>query len=233
MQSLKTISAGLAIFSLAGFYACSSSEIGDSKDVAQNKIYQDYTISYQEGDKEVSVTCQYRFAGSMGTTLVLNAPSKIEFDGKALKVDSSKFGGAYYTFTSPVSGFYGEHRVVFTDFNGKKYENRFSFNPFKLTDVPATADPRQPLAIHYNAGTMSSSDYVELSSTGTDSSFTYSQIGDSNQVLIPASDLLRQKEKWVSVKARRHQEPALQQGTDEGGRISIRYELNPVKIKLQ
>jgi hypothetical protein len=62
------------------FSACSSNEIGESKDVAQDKIYQSYSISYSEGNTNAEVFCQFRFAGSNGTTLVLNSPSQLQFD---------------------------------------------------------------------------------------------------------------------------------------------------------
>ncbi|MBI1779887.1 MAG: hypothetical protein HYR66_00695 [Sphingobacteriales bacterium] len=76
--------------------SCTSSEIGDSKDVAQDKIYQSYNISYSENDEKLSATAVFRFAGSNGTTLVLNDPGKVELDDELIKVDSSKFRGAYY-----------------------------------------------------------------------------------------------------------------------------------------
>lgn len=85
----------ISIISACIFSACSSNEIGESKDVAQDKIYQSYSVSYSDGNTNAEIFCQFRFAGSNGTTLVLNSPSQLQFDGEKINVDSSAGSGAF------------------------------------------------------------------------------------------------------------------------------------------
>lgn len=214
------------------FAACSSNEIGDSKDVNQDKIYMDYFISHTEGNEFVDITCQFRFAGNSGTTLVLSDDSNVEFDGERLNVDSSAGGGAYYNIRKPVNSFYGKHSIRFTNTNGKRFENEFSFAPFALTNPTREAERTKDLMISYQSAPLTKADHAEVYSTDTDSSFHFSQDGPGSNILIPARELMRQKEKYLSLECKLYREVDLQQSAAEGGLIRIRQELKPVKIKL-
>lgn len=232
MIQQKTFLAVISL-SIAALSACDSNEIGDSKDVNQDKIYMDYNISYTQADENVSLNFKYRFAGSAGTTLVLNQASKVELDGEKLKVDSSAASGAFYEARKKISGFTGKHSIAFTDINGKIFETSFDFTPFVLNALPDAADRNKELVISYNSITLSASDYVEINSNETDSSFNYTQAGSVNSISIPASELLRQKGKSLSFSCTLYREIPLQQTTSEGGHLRLVYRLNPVKIRLR
>lgn len=177
--------------------SCGSSEIGESKDVNQATIYQDYKIVYEEGvdDDQVEIWCQFRFAGDDGTTLVLTKPSSITFDGQNIKVDSSDFTGAFYSLQTPAKTFFGKHRFVFTDINKKRFINEFSFDSFKLSPLPAIVSKTQPLNIQFETTALTGDDYIELAAINTDSSFSIKHLAseDGNIINIPVSELKRQK----------------------------------------
>src|SRR4030095_14281414 len=113
------------------FSSCTSNEIGNSKDVNPDAVFFDYEVWAEEG-KDVTVNLQYRMGGKNGTTLVLDEPSKVLFDGEQLKVDSAKGIGAYYEIQRPFSSFAGKHSITFTDLNKKEYKEEFEFTPFTL-----------------------------------------------------------------------------------------------------
>jgi len=96
MQRIFIATAILALSS------CKSNEIGNSKDVNPDAIYQEYQVWAAEGDKEAAFTALFRFGGDAGTTLVLNGNSHVNFDGKLLKADSSYTMGAYYRAHLPI-----------------------------------------------------------------------------------------------------------------------------------
>ncbi len=225
------LAAMLLIFT--SLFACNSSEIGESKDVNQDKIYMDYHISYAEGDEQVALNFQYRFAGAAGTTLVLNNPSQVKLDGEILKVDSSKYGGAFYTVNKNYSAFLGMHSIQFTDINGKHFENSFEFAPFTLVNLPTTADRNKDLVVSYNINGLNIADDIEINSIDTDSSFHYNQSGPNTSSTIPSSDLKRQKNNNVSFETTIYRKIPLSQTTSEGGTLLLTYRLKPVKIKLQ
>ena len=217
----------------AGLFSCDSNEIGESKDVNQDKIYMDYNISYTEGEDEVALNFQYRFAGAAGTTLVLNNPSQIKLDGEILKADSSKYGGAFYSVNKNSQAFLGKHSISFTDINGKQFENNFEFAPFTLVNLPATADRNKDLVVGYYINGLNADDDIEINSVDTDSSFHYHQSGAHTSATIPALDLKRQKKDDVSFEATIYRKLALKQTAAEGGKLMLTYRLKPVKINLQ
>jgi hypothetical protein len=232
MHYQKPILAGLT-FLITSLFACTSNEIGESKDVNQDKIYMDYDISYAEGDDQVTINLQYRFAGSAGTTLVLNNPSQVKLDGEIIKVDSSDGGGAYYEVSKNYSSFLGKHVIQFTDINGKQFENSFEFTAFAPATLPASASRANDLVIAFNTAPLGKNDYLALTSVDTDSSFHYQQDGPASSITIPANELKRQKDKQVSVESMLYREIPLSQTTSEGGKLQLNYRLKPVKINLQ
>ena len=167
--------------------------------------------------------------------MVLSSPSKVELDGTPIKVDSSDYSGAYYKTDQPISSFYGKHQLGFTDINNKKYVNDFSFDQFKLVNVPVNANKSQPLIIHYETTPLSGDDYIKVSTSNTDSSFsiTHNATDVSGNIEIPAKELLRQKVKNLSLSATLYRKRSLQQNTAEGGILTITYALNPILIELK
>jgi hypothetical protein len=223
------------IGSIVAMAACSSNEIGNSKDVAPETVYQQYNIRYNENDDKVELHAQFRFGGRNGTTLVLNGPSGISLDGQAIRVDSSDFGGAFYDTERPVARFAGNHRFVFTDINGKKYENGFVFEPFRLVNPPAKAPRSQPLALYFDGSTLRNGDAIELNAINTDSAFsiTHSITGENYTALIPAENLQKQKGSQLSLSITLRRSLPLQQSTAEGGEMQLHYQLRPLKIGLE
>jgi len=114
------------------FISCGSSEIGSAKDVNPETIYFDYRISGEEGNDNATVMLQYRFSGENGTTLTIDKPGKVQVDGETLDSDSTKITGAYYELQKPAGAFAGKHTIQFTNLNGKRYDEEFSFQPFTL-----------------------------------------------------------------------------------------------------
>lgn len=138
----------LALLLLLGA-SCTSSEIGNSKDVNPDAVFFDYKIWSEEGKEDAVVKLQYRMGGPDGTTLVLNEPSKVFLDGKELPVDSTKFEGAYYEFVQPLAQFAGKHTIRFIDLNGKKFEEEFEFRPFSLDPDIADTITRSDLVFSF------------------------------------------------------------------------------------
>jgi len=216
------------------FVACSSNEIGESKDVSQNKIYQDYSISYSEENTDAEVYCQFRFAGKNGTTLVLNNPSEVQVDGQKLAVDSSAGSGAYYKITKPAAAFFGKHTITFNSTDNKKFENDFTFDNFKLVNVPVNVSKKQSFTLDFETAALQGNDYIQVESSNTDSSFsvTHNASDKTNSILIPVEELKRQKVKELTLEATLYRSIPLQQSTGEGGKMTLRYTLKPVKIKM-
>ncbi len=232
MHYQKPVLAGMLLLTL-GLFACNSNEIGASKDLNQDKIYMDQNVSYYEGDDQVTLVFQYRFAGPAGTTLVLNSPSQVKLDGEILKVDSSDGRGAFYEVQKNYKQFLGKHSILFTDINGKQFENNFEFSPFTLANLPTIANRNKDLVFACSMNGLNANDDIEINSVDTDSSFHHHQPGTNGSLFIPTSDLKRQKQGDISFETTIYRKMPLSQTTSEGGTMMLIYRLKPVKIKLQ
>ncbi len=223
-----------AITSALLITACSSNEIGNSKDVNPETVYMDYAVDYTEGDDSVTCFLQYRFAGENGTTLVLTNPSKTTIDGKEIMVDSSGFTGAYYQQNFEVSNFTGAHTITFTDINGKEYAEQFSFKPFiclSKTNVFSRnnftfqlSEPLPANALHISiADTSAATDDVNFIDT----------VNADNTFIINPLQLQQLKNGPVTIKIINHISAPLQNPSKEGGRLNITYTLKPIETELK
>ncbi len=210
---------------LISLISCTSNEIGNSKDVNPNAVFFDYEIWADEG-KDVTVNLQYRMGGKNGTTLVLDAPSKVSLDGEQLRVDSAKVTGAYYETQKPASSFAGKHTISFIDLNNKEYKEEFEFTPFMLEpEIPAKLN-RGDLVFNFKG--LDSVDH--LSVILTDTSFTSIDINDIDSVkngrlIVTANRLSALVNGPINLQFYKEKEKPVKNGTKEGGRLLIRYGL--------
>jgi hypothetical protein len=217
----------LIVISVSSFLllaSCTSNEIGSSKDVNPESIYFDYRVWGDEEGGDMTVKLQYRFAGKNGTTLLLEAPSKAEFDGVAIKADSSKMLGAYYEVSKPIKDFAGKHVIVFTDLNNKQYKEEFNFHPISFkTKVPAIIN-RNDLVFELDG--LAPQDYVHVMVNDTAS---FSEGIDridtikNGRITISKTELARLINGPVRLEISKEDEKSIRNGTSQGGRISISY----------
>jgi hypothetical protein len=216
----------LLFSSIILFSSCNSNEIGYSKDVNPQTIYFDYKVWGEEEKDDVVVLLQYRFAGVNGTTLVLQAPSKVEFDGELIPTDSSRMTGAFYEMMKPAKDFSGNHTIVYTDINKKEYKEEFSFQPIALrTTVPAIIT-RGDLVFELEG--LNPVDYVRV--LLTDTSFRSEGINrvdtvKNGRILIRKADLEALINGPIHFELIKENEKPLKNGTEEGGQLSISYGL--------
>lgn len=221
-----------AITAIVYCTGCASAEIGESKDVNPETVYQQYTVYVDQNEQTAVGTAVFRFAGEDGTTLVLSSPSSVSFDGARLKVDSSEFEGAFYRHNIPAGSFEGLHQFVFTSFTGAEYRNEFQAAVPKLK-APFSASKREPLLIYLDG--LADGEYTaEVAASGTDSSFTVSSAisHKAHYLEIPAEQLQRQKTNRLTLNVSVTRRIPLQQATREGGSFAIEYTLKPVEISL-
>ena len=217
------------------FSSCDSNEIGESKDVNPETIYQLYRFEYNENDTTAELFAQFRFAGENGTTLVLTTPSKFEYNGAEVKVDSNDFSGAFYKTSITPKEVVGMHKLAFTDINGKVYQNIFTVDSFVLPDVPKEISKLVPAIIKFQAPPLYGEDYIELRSEETDSAFSvkYNAAQKDGYITIPKEELQRQKKDILLLTATLHRKVLLQQQVKEGGGIWIEQTIKPVSLKLK
>jgi hypothetical protein len=227
---IRNYRAGIAVVvvlsGLLGLLGCSSNEIGSAKDVNPEAIWFDYRVWGDEEGGNMTMKLQYRFAGPNGTTLLLEDPSKVEFDGVAIKADSSKWNGAYYEINEPIKEFAGRHTIVFTDINNKQYKEEFSFQPISLkTPVPAVVT-RDDLFFELEG--LAPRDYVRIMITDTAAfSEGISRIDTvvNGRITITRAQLENLKSGPVHLEFSKEDEKRVKNGTKQGGKLYVSYEL--------
>lgn len=226
MNRTNSLISTLALTSIFFLFSCTSNEIGNSKDVNPDAVFFDYKIWAEETREDVTVNLQYRMGGKNGTTLVLDEPSKVLFDGEQLKADSAKVTGAYYEIQKPFSSFAGKHTITFTDLNKKEYKEEFEFTPFTLDpDVPATLS-RGDLVFTFKG--LDSTDVLNV--VLTDTSFTSADINDIDSVkngrlVIPSHKLSALINGPINLQFFKEVTRPIKSSTKEGGKLFISYGL--------
>ncbi|HNQ68010.1 MAG TPA: hypothetical protein PKN32_06520 [Bacteroidales bacterium] len=222
----------LMISSTAYFtFSCASSEIADSKDVNQAKIYQSYTVHFDaESPDSYNVTAQFRFGGNKGTTLRLSAPSKVTVNDSEMEEKSDSFSGCYYQ--TNLKGL-GEFNFKFIDTENKEFLNSVILNPVTAKVVELIdADIKNsiyweglPLAAHETV-CLTICDNEGNCATGT------TDIVGADYVVISPSDM----DNLVSGKGNyyltRTYSNSIKNAADEGGNIYTDYKSVAVPVKI-
>lgn len=206
--------------------SCTNNEIGNSSDVNQETIFFDYQVRGDEGNDDVTVLLQFRFAGENGTTLTLNEPANVQLDGEKITGDSSKLTGAFYEIQKPLKSFTGRHKIVFTNTDKKEFSEEFTFQPFKLLNPVQDSMSRRD--IEFELEGLAPIDYISV--LFTDTSFIGEGINRIDTVLngklkISRRDLASLASGPIQMQLVKEIDRPVKNGTAEGGRVQISYGL--------
>ncbi len=206
------------------FAACIDS-VGPSKKHGPEDVYFDYKISGEEGNDSVTVLLQFRLGSDHGPTVSIDPPGSVMLDGKIIEPDNSTITGPLYEVTREIKKFTGNHIIVVTGRNSKKYSQEFTFKPFTLlTKLPASVS-RKSLELSFNG--LNSEDYVRI--LLTDTSFTGDGINRldtviNNRTWLTRGDLSVLENGPIQVELIREDEREIE-NRGYGGIISILYTL--------
>jgi hypothetical protein len=193
------------------------------KDVDPESIWFDYQVTGEEGNDSVTVKLQYRY-GEAGPTLELSEPATVSIDGKMFPYNTSKITGPYYEMQFPVKSFSGDHSITFTNINGKRYEQKFSFQPIALqTEVPSVIK-RNTMIFQLN--NISPGGIVRILMTDT----AYASEGierldtiKNGQIIISEDELGKLANGPIHFELIRENERQIRKGTAAGGKIAVSY----------
>jgi hypothetical protein len=226
MYNTNWISACIFLLIPLLFISCKSNEIESSDDVNPERIYFDYRIWGEEDNDYITVKLQFRFGGPTGTTMLLDEPAGVTFNGVQLKADSSLMTGAYYEVIMDADEFAGHHSIVYTDINKKKHKEEFSFYPVSLKK-PISAELKRG-ALLFELDGLDSLDYVRvlMMNTETDSR-GINQVDRvrNGKVIISKEQLEDLASGPVHLELYKEVERPVKQATEVGGKISITYGL--------
>jgi len=214
--------------------ACSNAEIGNIKDVNPATVYTKYYVYNNENDEStVRFRAQFTFAGPNGTSLVLNAPARIELDGDSLTVDSTDIEGAFYEVKKTARTFNGEHTVTFINIDGKAYTNHFRFNYFTLQTMPAgISGSGTVLTLNGLSNNDSINVRVEDTSDATNNIDTLLAVNNNN-IILPAGLFIGLTNGPITIQVGKVYDRPLEHTTPEGGSINFIYTLAERNTQLK
>lgn len=217
------------IFSSCLLWSCSNNDYQDNKKVDPETIFLDYQLRGDEESGFVTLKLQYRLGGSMGRGLLLEEPSKVEFDGKVLQPDSSKLNGVYYDISIPIDQLAGKHTIVYTDIKKKTFREEFDFPLVSLaTKVPDSLHRRD---LEFNLTGVREGERLHL--LLTDTSF-YSKGIDrvdsvrGGKIIVSKKELDNLRSGPVQLEFYQERERRPMQVSRAGGRLSFYYGLKRV-----
>ncbi|HWB26966.1 MAG TPA: hypothetical protein VG738_15890 [Chitinophagaceae bacterium] len=215
-----------ALTLVALLQACTSNEIGNSKDVNPDAIYRSYNISYSEGDDVVWCRCQFRFAGKNGTTLILASPGSIELDSQKLYLDSSSYSGAFYYAQRQFNQFEGTHTLTYKDINGNTFPQQFVFTPFTLvTKIPAEITATD-LPLSFTGMKDGFIIRVEVADTSSNTEDIYeTDTVQNNGIVIKGNELAKLKDGPLDISFYADNNFPLDNPAKQGGTLNLFYKL--------
>ena len=115
-----------------------------SKDVNQEAIRQDYTVSYKAVTNVTTIKASFKFGEGFGRTrLKLSDPSAVTFNGKSMD-----FNQIAANYRKKENGFIDTVQYTWKDVNGNVYKNAISMPKTHLVPVK-TIDASKPGALKW------------------------------------------------------------------------------------
>lgn len=210
-------------------------ETVNSDQVSVDSVYQSYQVDYQEGTHRLSSRTSFNVGGAWGTSLRLQAPSKVSMDGTRLE-ERSFLGTTYEaSWNLPFSAF---HQWVWIDQNGTSHTNSTSIVPFALENPVRDWSLSNSTLLSVSGPALSSQDTIHVTlsqqqqSGATLSILTHSQVVDATHVRVsfPTGSNIQIGTAEASISRVRYS--GLQESTREGGSLTATYTSTPLTIQI-
>ena len=231
---MKRISNLFFILVLFQLLSCVSNETANSDTVKQSEIYQSYTITYDEGEMELSATAFFRFGGSAGTTLNLVKPSTITFNGQEMAMGKNIFSGTFYE-TNQQTGPLNNYTFVFTDTEKKKYTNTASIDKLTIDEFPKTIKKAEGCKVSWTGSPIKQGERVYVSLEGKDmmNCSSSTEIIGANSISISTELMKDIKPGDANLVLKREKNNRLKEATHLGGNLTITYVAKKVSVKVE
>jgi hypothetical protein len=152
------------IFTLIGAFlsACPSTETVESTRVPAASVYQSYSISASK--QQTSAHAIFRLNNETGKTIDLDAPAKIDLNGKPMTEIAPNFASGT-TYEAKSSGFLPKQQFAFTDAGGKVYRNEIALEALEIAARKIVLSLTKPSTIKLSRA-VAPNEIISVSVTG-------------------------------------------------------------------
>lgn len=210
---------------------CAMNKTERSDEVPPSHVYQTYSVEYDGTSDTTIVTAQMRAGSTFGPTLRLVGSSRIEHASVRL-VEATTAGTSY---TGTAVGWAPKHRFVFTDNDGKTYENTIDHRAIGIPAALRTARRSADLTVTWTGGALSANEAVELIiADGVGGEVRKEVRGPAaRSITVAAAEMSLLRKGAVSAQVSRISiQMELAQQTQAGGMIRTRYAARPHSLTL-
>lgn len=218
---------GGMILNLSG---CFSTEVSNSGDVNQDKVYQKYEVTVNEGSNNASVEAMFRFDSKFGNSLFLTDPSRITINNQQLMGDKKFLTGYVYEadIAIPEDKTYS---FLYTNNAEKQFRNAITINPVALAEVPQEISKDSKIKLEIDGQKVLKGESIELQITVNDTSHVQINL-DGKHFKLKPSHFANISPGPGSMKVVRHYSSKLSEGTSSGGKIEGKYVSNAREFQL-
>lgn len=213
--------------------SCASTETANSDAVKQTEIYQQYSITYDAGDKECTAFATFRFGGNKGTTLILTNLSEVFFNHEKMAMEQSSFSGTYYKI-SKQADYSNDYFFKYINNDKKVFNNNMTLSPIIMDIFSTTLDKREEYKVTWRAALLNSEEVIltiqdEQHHTVT----TATSIAGANSITVKPDALVNLQAGNGQIYLTRKKTSALSEANALGGTISITYISAKQGIKIR
>jgi hypothetical protein len=214
-------------------YSCYSSEVAESKDVNQAKIFQYYSIVKNEEYGTLKVKAKFRFGGEKGTTLILSAPASVQINDQVMQGREDLFQGYAYK-KSDMDFANKDFSFIYRDLDGKIYTNSISTEDLTPDQLPDSLDPSRDFILEWKGKAVGNSEtvYLDITDKKLNKKSFRSDLKGSRSILIEATALNDLYPGMLHLKFRRELSRNTEQSAEIGGYINSVFISRMYEVRL-
>lgn len=218
---------------LSFLFSCASTEIANSEDVKQSKIYQSYYVIYDNQKEMVNAEAMFRFGGSGGTTLKLNEPSKVFVNNNLMEGDDRLFRGMVYSYDN-LDINTKSFKFQFIDTDKNEYINTHTIVPIQL-QAPDTISKTTPVSITWEGEPTGEAETViiEITDNADNKAVISTKLKQVNTIKIQPNDLTKLQTGVANIQVIREKDVQLQNAAEIGGILhsTFKSKISVIHIK--
>lgn len=227
---MKKLVLSIVIFSLLVF-VFSSCERESSADVNQDRIYALYEMVYNKAEDITYARTSFFFGSITGTKLELASPSSVSCNEQSMGFKSAL---AYYE--TSFTGFVPQGSFVWTDLDGKVFNNTASIKTIEFPEVLDTIVKGQSYEITWIGEPLGSDESVWLYIDGAmenDEVNAYQTTPQSTKILLSAAQTNRLSVGTNEAFLHRRNNTEAQEATSAGAKCAGVYQTQKIQIQVK